>query len=433
MKINVSDRVFVSLEVDAPAGAGHANGESEIEPWHDRLNDNDLGQSVVIGLPSCLCYTFDRSAESLKVTRNRIQLIYQLEEFLPFDADDLAVGKIQSKTGQLIIASDSKGLIDLCQEFTDSGVHVRAITPTIFLALASLKRQYDLEEIDLVCWSNGQTADVVRLENGVPINWRWIASDDRPSVSEEAARVLEERDEVRVVLAGAHALNPDPHDERIHVINLELSRYDAASEEAQRICKGLALPPVDMRDGPLAPADPHYPYSRSLKIAAAALLFFQLTLIAAMAYRSSAYRRLSGELTAKSTREYQEVFPDERVPVGILARMQSEHRRLLGTRGLSSESVPRLQSIVPIAHVFLSAAPEPKDARYRFDRIELAPDEVALATGTAKSFSDQELIAERLRIAGLDVPPLSAQSGSGGVSLRLEDVSLKSPEEKDKE
>ncbi|MEM6473530.1 MAG: hypothetical protein AAF802_28480, partial [Planctomycetota bacterium] len=111
------------------------------------------------------------------------------------------------------------------------------------------------------------------------------------------------------------------------------------------------------------------------------------------------------------------------IPVGTLSRLESEHRRLRGTRGLSDQT-PKIPSILSTLHAFLQAAPNPEEARYRFDRIEFTPNELTTANGVAKSFEDQELILARLRTAGLDVPELSATTVRGGVSLKIQQAAL---------
>jgi hypothetical protein len=95
----------------------------------------------------------------------------------------------------------------------------------------------------------------------------------------------------------------------------------------------------------------------------------------------------------------------------------------LVTRGRVHDS-PVLESVLPVLHAFLSGSPT--DKRFRWDRIEFAPQRVVQAIGVAKSFADYEAVGESLGIAGFEIPPLSTAQVSGGVSMRLENVSHRS-------
>jgi hypothetical protein len=181
---------------------------------------------------------------------------------------------------------------------------------------------------------------------------------------------------------------------------------------------------MDLRNGPLSSPQPLRPIASSLRTCLLAGVILQLAVIAAAFFRGLDYRSQAAELVGKQQESFQRAFPDDPIPVGIVSRLESEHRRLAGTRGMTNQNVPKLDSAIPVTHILLSALPEPTEVRFKIDRIEIVPEAVAFASGTAKSYGDLETIAERLRLAGLDVPPLSATKTSHGVTLRLEQVRL---------
>ncbi len=381
----------------------------------------DSQSAVIMGLPSSQCCSFVFSRDDSRRIKTRNLLIYELEDLLPLDADTLSVGRISCEQSELVLAIDSQEFVPIGDAIRANGIHLRAITPIVLLAFAGLSREQDMASEDLVYWGSENGADLIWLESGIPSKWNWISASDTDAIRNAAVQIAESNSSARLLVLGQP---PDLTglDDRVEVTLLDRDQLDIACQESQRILNGVAQPLVDLREGPLQSDKPFYSFSRSLAFSACAILFSQVVLLLALVIWHKQYRGESERYRQKSVAAYRRIFPDSPVPVGVRSRLESEHRRLLGTKGLASHAIPRLGNVIPMLHAFLSALPEPATARFQFDRIELTPGNIAIATGTAKSFEDQETVAKRLRIAGLDVPPLSAEAQGNGVSLRLESV-----------
>ena len=61
--------------------------------------------------------------------------------------------------------------------------------------------------------------------------------------------------------------------------------------------------------------------------------------------------------------------------------------------------------------------------RYRLTWINVLPERIDL-DGAARSYDDLEIVADALRLGGLDCPPPSATKTSDGVTLKFQEVTL---------
>lgn len=385
------------------------------------VQGSDLESTVVVAMSTSTCYSFFKSSNDAKRLAKREVLLYELEDEIPVDADDLAVDRIDTKAGTLIAAADGRSASSFIEELEENGHFVSCITPMIFLALADLARRHSIKATDVVAWRSPEGIDVVRLHRGQPIDWRWVDGESG-SLDPLLNSLGWVDDKSRVLLLN---ISPsEPTDELSAARVIELDRQQCAATESDRIARGRARPWIDLRNGPLAPSDPLRSIASSLRFFAVAALVLQLSVIAGALLVATTYRSESSKLVEKQEVAFQDVFPGRSIPVGIVSRLQSEHRRLSGTRGLTDQAVPKLVSAIPVSHRLLAALPKRDDARYAINRIEFSPSTVVRASGVAKSYGDLELIAERLRRSGMSVPAVSANKVSGGVSLQFENLAL---------
>ncbi len=411
---NELEPVVPALFVADGSCAIHGDGDDE---------SVDAG-SIVVGLTSQQCVCVSGTSSNRRSSRSL--LVYDLEDELPIDGDALAIAQIDTAEGAFVVACDGDEHWEAVANLEDRGYYVRAITPLVFLALGTLAKSRSLKSLSTIIWQSGNGIDIVTLSRGKVIDWRWIAAEQR-TAAEYADSVGENEGgvclvDVDVELSEAFAGLGD-----VEVESIPLRA--AAEEEADRIANGLAVPMIDLRNGPLESSQPLRPIASSLRLFIVCFFALQACVVGAIAARSSYLRSLASQLVDKQEAAFETTFPGERVPVGIISRLQSEQRRLAGTRGVSGPSMPQLRSAIPISHKLLSSMPEQNDATYWLSRLELQPDAIGVMEGEAESYGDLELIAERMRIAGLDVPPVSATQTSKGVSLRFEEIGVASEAE----
>ncbi|QDT07428.1 hypothetical protein K227x_58550 [Rubripirellula lacrimiformis] len=392
---------------------------SESEAGDQSLSEGPLAGAVVIALRTSDCFGFSKTVSERKRLKNRKQIVYELEEYLPIDADDLSIARVESRGGLLIVATDSESIKPLVARLEATGKYVASISPIAFLAVASLRRQLSLKTVDHLVWQSSEGLDVMELHQGIPISWEWHG--DHFAVADgKLKEIVSGQTTGRIAVIDGDDNLVETFANAESCVSIELNREQAAEAECARIALGSTSPIADLRDGPLASSNPHQPISRSLKTFVAVLLAFQICVVGSLFLLRKRYQHQSDEHIIALEQAFQETFPDEAIPVGIVARLESEHRRLAGTRGVAGRKSPELRSAIPVTHAFLASMPEPADSTFVIDRLEFASAGVLNLSGTAKSYADLEFFAERLRIGGLAVPPVSATATSGGVSLRFD-------------
>lgn len=418
MVVDVAERTMVI----ARRGAKDETVD-EAMPSVSEPSDSRNRTAVVVAIESSDCTSFFRSRSDKRRLKNRASLVYDLEEFLPIDADDLAIDLIETPQGSLIIATEASAIRADIDQLESCGHYVSAVSPVIFLAIAELVRTHPIHTFQCLAWQSSEGVDLVRLERGNPIEWRWC-----DSTCESAKHALEsmflDQEDVDMLLVDASEDVVSFMGKLAAIAPIEMNLVNAAEGESARIASGASRPFVDLRSGPLESSDPYRPIAISLKAMIGLALFLQLCLVGSASFVRWRYQQKTRDLVAAQEDDFSSLFPNAPLPVGVLARIESEHRQLAGTRGMGGNNVPELKSTLPVAHAFLSAVPDPEQSSFAIDRIELLGDSIQSLTGNAKSYADLESLAESLRTVGFTVPPVSATKTNDGVSLRLNDVPL---------
>lgn len=400
------------------------------ESGGDELSGFEIaGGSLVVALRSSGCLSFSQTTDETRQRMTRNLLAYELEELLPVDGDDLAFDRVTSKSGGLIVAADGAQFVQTVDEIVDRGQYIAAITPLVFLALPPLQRASPLQAVDVLLWQTDEGIDFIRLDRGVPTQWRWSTLDAESVASSLSYLFHDDMSCDDVSKCKLLLVDTDPELRALLPANLPsetigMKQSDAAAETSERIVRGIESPLFDLRNGPFESETPLRPIARAMTICVFSLLLIQAAVVVAARARVSALRKATELLAVEQEEAFRSVFPDEPIPIGVLSRMQSEHRRLAGTRGVAEENVPRLASAIPTAYRFMRALPEQSEAEYSIDRIEVSPKQLRRVVGDASSFEALETITGRLAAEGFDMPPVSASVSDEGVSLRLDDVSL---------
>lgn len=381
---------------------------------------DDADRSVVLALNTSDCFSFFREVADRRRLKTRNAMVYDIEEFIPLDADDLAVGVLDSAGGSLIIAADSRSLVTLVRTIESRGGYIASITPIILLAIGALAKAHALKKWDALIWESDEGFDLVRLCNGKPIGWHWCSDQD--ALKESFHSLVGSKDAGRVALVHCGEDLGNVIGKVEHVDAIEMDRQQAAADECSRVVAGRSTPLVDLRDGPLRSASPYRPIRTSLRMAMAAAFVFQVVVLASAWVARERYASQTEASVLSQELNFKTVFPGEPIPVGMVARLESERRRLAGTRGVSEKALPAVRSALPVMHVFLSGMPEIDSAKFNIDRLEFSAGSIQNLSGEAKSYQDLEYLAERLRNAGLAVPPVSATATTNGVSLRFDEI-----------
>lgn len=382
---------------------------------------------IVIGLSSQHCFTIYRDRDQRKPLKSRQLISYELEDCVPIDADELSIAPIASNDGTLFIAASGSDVAEFVNSSVSPERFTAAVTPIALLAIAGLKREIELEGSDLVIWVNHDFADLLWIRHGVIVGWRWCAVDalSIDQCIDRSSSQAETDTPDRTILVNVSDQLTDRLALDSDVLRLEFDQEVLAEQEAEQICRGNCVPIADLRNGPLVPDRPFFSIAGPLQAFLFALVMMQVSVIIAACYRAS---RMQGDAVVhfqSQAEAFRSVFPDQPVPVGILSRLESEHRRLSGTKGIGKSRVPDQGSVIPLTHQLLSALPGRDSTKFELLRIDLGGSTIRSLSGNVLSYGDLEEIAGNLREAGFDVPAVAGTKTSAGTSLRLENVIIR--------
>ncbi len=349
-------------------------------------------QPITLMIPSswCLSAVVDKAGLSRRDRPNGLR--YRFEEHVPLAAEELTTDFIESKNTALGVAVESQRVSTLLDAMESQGLVIDAVIPESWPRLAQALSNIPAAPASthlLVVQHNGQM-DLLWTRCQQPVAWLHEPTSaeslrlhlDRTRIAHhETPKVLAwvEDMELRSVISAATQSNPATF------LNPGTNTEALATAS-----------PVNLRRDALAPDDPYRAIRGALRFAglglAAALT--ALTLIGLthiQTFNTQAQSQRDQQATV-----FREVFPGQRVPIGIQSRLQSEWSRLQGVHGNPSESAVRpAQRALPIMAALLERLPN--DLRYRVNETRIE-DKRLILQGEARSIQDADQIAAALRL-----------------------------------
>ena len=389
---------------------------AELRELFDR--ESLWGCAIVVALESNLCLASNCRVASPKQARDRRTLTYLLEESLPVAAEEILADFVTGGTHVLGFCCDRQQVKRVIDPLCELGADLRAVSPLAILAGGELQIESGKNDLIESVWLTKKAADVTRWENGKPVSWRThpanrdeltiINTLDWLAGSQEAPRRWLEQESQSILASSA--------DSDQVTITVGDPRLAYALKAAARITAGTETPAVDfLRDFKTATTGIHDPLARDRVVLACAAA----CLLAASAFwllmSGSAIEAAIENSEIEQTDLFRDTFPDKRVPNGILRRLQSEARRLTGTRAGGADAPEHPDASLLLQEV-LTQLP---DTRYQLKEIRIEGGGAYLI-GEVRSHSEADRIAASLRKAGLAASPPSTRQDSGkGVEFRV--------------
>ena len=383
-----------------------------------RFMSNSSGLSL-LGLPSDRCFLVPCQTRIKKLDAS---LHYQMESEVPLDAESMSSDVCQGQNQMVVLTDGARVLEELANSEVDTK-KLLAVIPLALLALQSLVSPR-IEQIFVV--SLRGNIDLVSFANGQLREWQWAAAESE-SVTESIKSMMNDARAVEVYAIGevndellgwVKSVVPDAKVGGVAEFNIRL--------QAAKILGGAQLPLVNLQNGPLSIVDPLGPvrkHQSAFTIAAILLLGLVAT---GLHLRAREYQLKAAALVTQQESVFKEVFPNQPIPIGVLSRIESEHRRLAAAKGTAGTGVPQVGNVLPIVQAFWNAAPT--GIRYRIDMVDFSPKLIRKLDGNARNFEDLDVFRECLVSRGFNVPPLSASQSGKGVSLQLDQVPWESLE-----
>lgn len=385
----------------------------------------------VIASLSRHCFPVQFPREQWRTRPKSHLLRFELENVLPIDAEDMDVYCQPYQQGWLAIAVDRNHYQQEIDERRQNGGWLAGVCPVALLASVQIEDFIDKTGRVLIAWRSGQEFDLLTFDRGNLTDWLWNTGGDASAGSMVLNAVY--RHEVQKVLLvnfdesvdlGTLECNSDASFENQKSVDIEYREVDLLEAAQQTVdqCLEDTLVPRYLFDCQSQTAADHIaPYARPLLIFGAALPMMLIIVSICMQLWRMERQSVIDENTRAQEEIFQELFKNQRIPVGIRTRLESESRQLAATRGLTEKS-HRSDSVLAVVHAFLSATPADSSTRFRWDRLEFSSGKLGLGIGMTTSFQEYEAIASSLKQAGFAIPPLSLSQSGEGVSMRIENA-----------
>lgn len=341
--------------------------------------------------------------------RDRAALTYELEDHLPIDAESMVADFVvlpswpreKSERDKMVaaIAVEFDRWQVIAEAFESAGIPVRSIVPAPILATRAICRDLNLTDIVEIVLINDDACDLIKVQSDSVIDWKHCSLE--PGALRRH-RQLEEVAAEQTLIVGADA-NQQVMLEEVY------GEVDSSPDSVESlIVRGTELLVAnasqrwfDLRRDQLGPSDPLRPIRTELRLVAVAVTACLVALIAGPWWRTQQIEAEISEIRTQQQALFAKAFPDSRVPAALLRRVRSEHARVMGSRGASTE-IDLPQSAPQVLRGVLSGLQA--DIRFRVTNIDIRNGEVDLDL-EVRSPVDAGAIASSLADAGFEVKP----------------------------
>lgn len=403
-------------------------------------------------LTSARCFAVPAFAISPASLESTEKLRYELERFLPLDAEELVVTSLDGvsfKKSPLILVTSKSTLQDEIGRLTNPDQWLTCVSPEALIVIQQWLSQNPSCKPSVVCIkavsdaslmdSNPRGAncwDVVTLANGKPTSWEWISSSDLEQivVSDPVRKRIQlvdvsespnnHQNEDLKSDENVSMQQPDAHS-NCEIITVDYQKLKAAALEQVRLRK--TKPWFDFKRNAKLGGTATHPLSRS-----ALFGFFCVNLVLWGCVIAIAKKVIDLNHQTESTLQAQEEaflseYPRQTVPVDIAGRLKSELRKLESSRSQLA-TVPEIPSAIPSLVALVNALPA--EAVFRIDQLIINPQRDSTLSGAVKNLSDFDAIRNGLSENQFQYSPPGATQLLDGYSIRVERLRLVTPDAK---
>lgn len=389
---------------------------------------------VVLAVDSTECFVLPSSQLDLSQFKNAETLSIALEEHLPLDAEEMLIGAVRSKSKESItIVSYRAPLVSEVERLETDQLWIACVSCTALLAAQELSLDSSVPASFDCLWRNRLAGwDLIRIRNGLPIDWQWLAESELLARCDCELRT-KELPIVEIPIAKTIPLFVQGTVSEELIGSFRMSRetvfFDAQAEQeefaglmATRIVRGSATPWVNFAGRRLPTLEPWAPVRVPLLvlmgILCAALVIFQCVLL----WKSS---ELSASATASDDQQiaaFRKMYPGQKIPADVVGLLRSEYRRLQTSQEEMNKEPP-VYSALPVMSKFLNSLPD--EAEFRVDHVKAQSNQIVSAEGATRTLGDYKALLSSVREAGFEFMQPSVGNMVDGFTVRLEKLTIK--------
>ncbi len=382
-----------------------------------------LSRPTVIILLSKDCYAVPIDQLPNLTSLKCEHLAYVLEQFLPHDAESIAVSTnvktLREKSSGLCIAVHREKIQSMIESHEANGEWIAGVTPKAFLAVEALLQDRTIEQDCVVIWQSDEHAlDLLTIRRGKVIDWRWISDS---SLEAELKLVLE-RDAILPLYFQLSEGKPFPEIGMASATALQITQDEAVDRIRPRIYAGKYYPSIDLRSSQLKTKYRLLPLSKTLGLALGGFVLALSATAILLSLKALDCAQEADLAMDQQLEVFRELFPGQRIPGDIPGRLASERRKLLAeTAELNNQ--PRVASVLPTVIRLFDAIPE--NAGIRVDFLSVSENTVNSIDGAVESLEDHQSILESFKAKRFTFAPPRIEQRKEGYSMQFERLQLK--------
>ncbi|MFO0943690.1 MAG: GspL/Epsl periplasmic domain-containing protein [Pirellulales bacterium] len=392
----------------------------------------DSKSSIVI-LPSEHCYVAPLPANAKRLSD--AELRFELESHVLIDAESM-VHSVQAQDSTIAIVADGSIITEYIPESqlkTAIAICPKAcLVVDGFLTRSMQGRKRDQWPLHgfVICSNNN--ADLLIVENNKLVHWRFCKADQAIDLLSQwvAEKTSDEIKSLVVTMIGSatqsavvEELASDAEElkeSKLSQVAVEVSSW--SSEELLReaghgVLDGKHLPMVGLQGPILGFVDLRRPAAKYAVAWIASLFLAGICVIAGMYFRALSYQAQTERLVAQQEKLFKKVFPKQKIPVGMMGRFQSEHRRLRLTKG--TESRPLVPNALEVFQAFLGSLPDvPSGCRFQIQSVRFEQQTMSALSARVATAEGLDQFRQSLSRGGFKPPPISSRPDAQGVPVQ---------------
>lgn len=379
------------------------------------------GEPIVLALESTWCLATTLSVNRPQELRDRRTMLYRLEEWIPWEAEESVADYSTAGKRALVVAVNRSPLAEFIGGLEAAGIPIQSIVPSALLAAAAHMALGDWPDQHVVLFESDGCFDLIFIEGNKPAKWLWLHATTAALTRELEHVALDTGESISCTSYGLsdaarQALQASSFVRLISDPRAEKCRAELGISAAAEILQGRIGAPIELRHSAFGHKRGHVALRKYSVVLQAAAALFLIAMAAILLHRGQAAARRAEMLTGQQVKVFRDLFPNTKVPTGIKSRLESELAKLKGLQG-DDVSLPDNSPATTLLHRLLASMPT--DRRFRLLEIRIEDGRVYL-DGEVRDHSDAEAIAQRLRAQGFEVPaPRTQRLDDKRVSLRI--------------